>query len=140
MSLFFYFKVANLIKEPLLEVGYTIGIVGFLGALLGVLFTSAGQFSSEMGNLETLGFKRSRYILFYLIQYLVVSSVAFLLGIVTFVVFYSTEKFATLEPMQLVKVLALTLALLFILFIVFVTLFFFLHKQINFTTKLWEQH
>ena len=130
VALYFYFKQAELIKNPLLDVGYLIGVIGFIGAILGVLFTSAGQYTAEMGNFETIGYKRSRYILFYLKQYFLVACASLLVAACLFLLVYAImSEFAPIDNGVLAQLLIFTFILLTIILNGFTGLFFFIRSR-----------
>lgn len=67
-----YFTTIEKYKDSLLTYSYGAGVAGLLAGMAMVHFIIVKNYTYEMGNLETLGYTRLSYILFYVTQFLLV--------------------------------------------------------------------
>ncbi|MDH5716027.1 MAG: hypothetical protein OEZ22_00130 [Spirochaetia bacterium] len=87
LCLHFYFQSAKIYNNPLLEIGYLIGIVGLFSGIIGIQFIIGKIYAYDMGNLETMGFTRISYLTYYLIQLVFSILIGIIIGIIVFHIF-----------------------------------------------------
>ncbi|GEM_PF-2317850 len=106
------------------QIGFLIGVYGFLGGGAGIHYLIIRNYSHEMGNLETLGITRLSYLFQYWLSYALVSLASFLLGMIIFLIgFYG---FMNVQYVALGLILAKSFLNLFIFYNLFTFVFLFL--------------
>ncbi len=84
IDIYFYARTAGVHQNQVVHAGFLISITGFVAGLLGVQYLIAKHFAYEMGNMETLGYQRFRYLALYTLQFFATAILAWIFSIVLF--------------------------------------------------------
>ena len=117
-AFYLYFQQAEGLANPVLKSGYLIGIFGFLLGIITIKYIIIQNYTSELGSLETLGFTRRSYSLFFLFQYFLILVFAVISAIIVFQVVYISKYFKEVPVSVLLSIhgsTALQISALFIL-------------------------
>jgi len=85
-------KQVKMTHFELFTFGYFLGIMGLIGSLLGIQYLVINSFRFEMGNLETLGFTRRKYIFLYYIQFCILYLLSAIPAFILIQIVYSAEN------------------------------------------------
>lgn len=97
LAIYLYLGKVELLESALVTTGYQIGLYGFTAGVLAIHFLAIKNYAYEMGNLETLGYTRLRYGLFYFIQFLITLLIGTVAGVAFFQVLYARGAFEEVQ-------------------------------------------